>query len=303
MLRDGQIIESGSHRDLLTSNGAFAAMWAEQISADDESQDVKDIIAESSKRAESAIDHTEQINLPITDSPPPVVHQTIPVDEEILADPGKGKAVEAETTEVTAEPEIQTEPVNEATFADAISSDPEPVEAKAPSEKTPSVKETPPTQITFPGQIAFPGSTGPEDDSSMRRGTSFDGPSPTPGVTFEAGVNPSRSETPDPDFKEPKKKLMSSQNFQRLARRISIGNRKQSSGTTTPAGSPPPMQRESSIASIVFGRSSREATREGGGSRGEEGSVTASASASVKEDTKEEKKRSRKDSKAKISKK
>lgn len=51
-----------------------------------------------------------------------------------------------------------------------------------------------------------------------------------PNVTFGTGVNspPSRTGTPDPE-NEPKRKRISSQNFQRLARRLSLTTRRQGS--------------------------------------------------------------------------
>ena len=36
MLKDGEIIESGSHKSLLAADGVFAAMWAEQVSTENE---------------------------------------------------------------------------------------------------------------------------------------------------------------------------------------------------------------------------------------------------------------------------
>ncbi|KAG2099651.1 P-glycoprotein, partial [Suillus cothurnatus] len=33
VLKDGRIVEQGSHRELLELNGLFASMWADQISA------------------------------------------------------------------------------------------------------------------------------------------------------------------------------------------------------------------------------------------------------------------------------
>ncbi|KIJ23460.1 hypothetical protein M422DRAFT_39595 [Sphaerobolus stellatus SS14] len=38
VLKEGQIVESGSFRELLTANGVFASMWADQVSADEEAQ-------------------------------------------------------------------------------------------------------------------------------------------------------------------------------------------------------------------------------------------------------------------------
>jgi ATP-binding cassette subfamily B (MDR/TAP) protein 6 len=36
VLKDGRIVEWGSHRELLELNGLFASMWADQISASED---------------------------------------------------------------------------------------------------------------------------------------------------------------------------------------------------------------------------------------------------------------------------
>ena len=70
-----------------------------------------------------------------------------------------------------------------------------------------------PTSDSAP--IAFPTSTSDETASQKA-------PSTTPGITFAQRVpNPERTGTPDPES-ETKRKRTSSQNFQRLARRISV---------------------------------------------------------------------------------
>jgi tetratricopeptide (TPR) repeat protein len=80
--------------------------------------------------------------------------------------------------------------------------------------------------VAFPTTGASPGSgdAEPRDTPSIANGSRPQ----TPGVTSEPQSPPSRNETPDPDA-EPKRKRVASQNFQRLARRISIGTRRSSS--------------------------------------------------------------------------
>src|SRR5260221_4790015 len=79
--------------------------------------------------------------------------------------------------------------------------------------------------VVFPtsdsGPVAFPGST--SDEAASQKAPSV---TQTPGITFAQEVGtPERTGTPDPES-ETKRKLISSQNFQRLARRISITTRR-----------------------------------------------------------------------------
>lgn len=53
------------------------------------------------------------------------------------------------------------------------------------------------------------------------------------GVTFDPSANPSRTGTPDPES-EPKRKRISSQNFQRFARKLTLTTRRQSSTASNP---------------------------------------------------------------------
>jgi len=69
--------------------------------------------------------------------------------------------------------------------------------------------------------VAFPGST--SDEAASQKDPSV---TQTPGITFAQEIGtPERSGTPDPES-ETKRKRISSQNFQRLARRISITTRR-----------------------------------------------------------------------------
>jgi len=79
--------------------------------------------------------------------------------------------------------------------------------------------------VAFPtsdsGPVAFPGSTSSEAASQKDPSVTQ-----TPGITFAPEVGtPERTGTPDPET-ETKRKRISSQNFQRLARRISITTRR-----------------------------------------------------------------------------
>lgn len=78
------------------------------------------------------------------------------------------------------------------------------------------------------GIVAFP-TSGDDQSSVVSPETPQDTPAPAPqAVTFDDSVHSSRVGSPDPDS-EPKRKMISSQNFQRLARRISVSGRRQGS--------------------------------------------------------------------------
>lgn len=90
-----------------------------------------------------------------------------------------------------------------------------------------------PVAVAFPtsdsGPVAFSGST--SDEAASQKDPSV---TQTPGITFaqEAGT-PERTGTPDPES-ETKRKRISSQNFQRLARRISVTTRRAGSVSGIP---------------------------------------------------------------------
>jgi hypothetical protein len=84
-----------------------------------------------------------------------------------------------------------------------------------------------PTSDSAP--VAFPGSGSDETASQKAPSTTQ-----TPGITFAQEVGtPERTGTPDPES-ETKRKRISSQNFQRLARRISITTRRAGSVSGIP---------------------------------------------------------------------
>ncbi len=89
------------------------------------------------------------------------------------------------------------------------------------------------TPVAFPtsdsAPVAFPSSTSDETASQKAPSTAQ-----APGITFAKGVStPERTATPDPET-ETKRKRISSQNFQRLARRISVTTRRAGSVSGIP---------------------------------------------------------------------
>ncbi|KAF9467267.1 hypothetical protein BDZ94DRAFT_1287702 [Collybia nuda] len=249
VLKDGQIIEQGSHKELVAFDGVFASMWAEQVSATD---DPAPSIEDSMKGELSGY---------VLDEPNPPVqeHSALPAAESSdLAGPSP-------VTFPSSEPEELDIPAAKQSTSDH----PSEVPASLP---TPFVEEP----------LAFPTSN---DTSAQPTPDRVATPIPAV-VTFGESVNspPSRTGTPDPDS-EPKRKRISSQNFQRLARRMSLTTRKQGS-------------------SIIPGlkRDSPRVSTDEGSTRGDAGTRNESPAGSIKNDAdksklkKEKKDKSRKGS-------
>jgi hypothetical protein len=199
VLKDGRIIEQGSHGELLAQDGVFATMWADQISA-------------SGDTAASVEDQA--------------VKEAVAGDPADQAEPAADAAVEDDAQRERAASSLfvdKSEATPAAPESTADTGDMPPVPSKEP-EAVPADESVPPAALAFPTA---------EDTT---RPTSERIPSQSGGgVTFEDSVNapPSRSGTPDPEA-EPKRKRISSQNLQRIARKISLTTRRQGSGTVIP---------------------------------------------------------------------
>lgn len=103
-----------------------------------------------------------------------------------------------------------------------------------PSTNEASGSDATPKPFAFPtsdaAPIAFPTGTSSDEAASQKAPSTAQ----APGITFAPEVGtPERSGTPDPDA-EPKRKRISSQNFQRLARRLSVGTRRAGSISNIP---------------------------------------------------------------------
>lgn len=272
MLKDGQIHEQGNFKELIALDGIFASMWADQVSSND---DAAHSIAASSVKKEMS---------------------GYIVDADVAA------AAEevAQRTEDTEQASISAEAVNTTSDLVDISDmpvSPTPVPATSNlafpvsfptsedvddghvEEPVPEAVVQSPPAASAP--VAFP--TSGDTESEIQReetSTPVSVPSPTPtpaapGVTFGASVNspPSRTETPDPDG-EGKRKRIGSQNFQRLARRISLTTRRQSSGTSI-LPNLPGFRRDQSSPKVSVDEGSRaESSAAGTASASPAGSVT-----------------------------
>ncbi|KAF8908803.1 hypothetical protein CPB85DRAFT_1435915 [Mucidula mucida] len=233
VLKDGQIVEQGSHKELLALDGIFASMWADQVSANEDpvssSEDVK------TEMAPYSVDFA------------PLGASTASVHDIPGAPASESSAHVLESPELAAGEEGPEVPPKE--HSDSV-----PISFPVSDDKS---EVAAPALTANDAPVAFPDRQ-PQSPKSLPQ---------SPGVTFDTGANlPSRSGTPDPES-EPKRKRISSQNFQRLARRISITTR-----------------RQGSVSSIIPGlkrESPRVSADESSGSVRGEGSVKDSPTPSV----------------------
>ncbi|KAF9516641.1 hypothetical protein BS47DRAFT_1483796 [Hydnum rufescens UP504] len=326
VLKDGEVVESGAHRDLVAANGLFAAMWAEQVTADSQSQIVD--FNQSTKEAASGYTVLElPASVPLDFTEQPVGHEAIfpssePQQQSILAPgpvypPASFQDLEVDNVEESQEKVTEVNdaaPVSDRDAEDVTTpvgpSESGPSHAPVVTSSLPEETGAPPAPVAFPSSdppIVFPSSDAPiafpSDDVSTREvvdapspefeapGDSEDAGAPTSPVTpaLPTGVTFSQTESPRSGTPEPgdstKRKRISSQNFQRLARRISIGGRKATqqaadavravtmSKDKEPARGGSPAPKESLVSKMGFGRAS--SSRDDASSRGEGGSGSA----------------------------
>jgi ATP-binding cassette subfamily B (MDR/TAP) protein 6 len=229
VLKDGHIHEQGNFKELMELDGLFASMWADQVSGtDDQPPSVSG--ASIRKKAsgysvgvpgsvEEANKNTQEVSEP--------VEELLPT--QTFSEPdSSGNMADVQHSDLV---------TSQLTFSGPGSAQEEQFEFPAPIDvpdhhevtQTTEVPIQSPTLISAP--IAFPSSE--VNPPVIPKDESVTIPAPTLAVTFGASVNspPSRTGTPDPES-EPKRKRISSQNFQRLARRISLTTRRQSSSSS-----------------------------------------------------------------------
>lgn len=291
VLKDGQIVEQGNHTELLAQNGVFASMWADQVSSSDPISRKSSFVKEEPSAVDNvsgqAMDAAEQA----------LESQDLGVDQASLhPEEQASRSKAASFKEAAKEASIKGEGSSAKVDSPVVafpSSDPvdeEPAETHS-STMNGGVSFPAATPVAA-APIAFPAS---DSASVIQREPSVASPTPDAassppavptGVTFEDSTSP-RNGTPDPET-EPKRKRTASQNFQRLARRISINTRREGSFASIIPG----LRRDKSDA----GSTPRVSADEG--SRGEGSSVTAvmtdSPAPSVKEEDKKLRKKDKK---------
>ena len=208
------MIERGSHAELLASNGTFAEMWNDQVSASDAASTV-------AKRQSVVAGYDAEQDTTAQD----------------VAESGDAAEYEANHTGVGANIKLAENSPNAPADFPTNDHDQEGEEVPAKPKRESVAKREPsqPATVTFPGS----GDTESRNTPSIANGSRPQ----SPGVTFEPQSPPPRNETPDPDA-EPRRKRTASQNFQRLGRRISIGTRRAGSALAIPIQNIPGFKRE-----------------------------------------------------------
>ncbi|KAI0915776.1 hypothetical protein AcW1_003720 [Taiwanofungus camphoratus] len=320
VLKDGQIVEQGTHSELLALNGIFANMWAAQI------QGTEDAASSHSHQKEHISGYSvEEPSLKVeADSAQeelPVVVDTVAQDVSTL-DAHEVVAAELSQAEENAAAEIVQEQVVEEAPTEVAagaavafpSSDPE--TASAPTEIEPGIEDSvavisdPSSAVAFPssdgqatpdanggtpvafpaadspGPIAFPGSS---DDLASQHGVSTPQTPQTAGVTFQDTQTPPRAGTPNPETEGKRKRTLSTQGIQRLARRISTTRRQESSSSIP------------KMAGIFSGlkREGTSASKDDNSSRDARESPTASVSSEIGKAKSKKKEKEKKDTKRK----
>ncbi|KXN93386.1 hypothetical protein AN958_00310 [Leucoagaricus sp. SymC.cos] len=238
-------------------------MWADQVSA---TEDPAISLAAGSIGKATQPEHTKSSEA-VAEETIPAAEQLAPPHQDeayVVATPEQLSTIDLPVVDTITQKDNTAEPVPEVVAFPSSASQDDTVDDKAIESKSTSEPAVGDTSTP----LAFPSS---ELEPSEPQGTET---RPTPAVTFGSDVNPSRTGTPDPDS-EPKRKRISSQNFQRLARRISITARRQSSSMIP---SIPGLKRDSPRVSVDEG--SRD---------------TDSATGSIKGDDKGKKKKDKKD--------
>lgn len=227
VLKDGQIAEQGTFKELLEADGVFATMWAEHVQqapapsgpdpsvagyeievADAEAISGSGVIAESPGAATASLPPAPSVRAPSLRAPTASIHA------ESVAPPVPTKDDNDPISFPTSDAEV--EPIPPAPVAFPTSDDKDkPAQAPAP--------------------VSFPASDDANSASSHPR-PAIPGHIHSASVTFDTSTTPPRASTPDPtgspkaEPTEGKRKRISSQNFQRMARRISLSTPRKGTG-------------------------------------------------------------------------
>ncbi|KAH9858534.1 hypothetical protein C2E23DRAFT_908588 [Lenzites betulinus] len=242
VLKDGRIVEQGTHGELLAQGGIFAAMWADQVSSTDE--------AVSAHRKSAVVAGFDVEGT--TESPAAIAEDLEAVPQVGTEEIAQDALADSETAVEATIPAESAAPVAFPSTDDAeeaVEAAPEPSAVAVPDAPAapvafPSSDDTAP--VSFPSSdaapLAFPSSDSPAplafpgspETGSQREGSVAER-AQTPGVTFQDTNTPERTGTPDPETDGRRRRTLSTQGIQRLARRISITTRRQGSSTSIPA--------------------------------------------------------------------
>ncbi|KIO04474.1 hypothetical protein M404DRAFT_550650 [Pisolithus tinctorius Marx 270] len=237
VLKDGRIVEQGAFDELLAENGIFTSMWAEYSQSTSAPAGPPPVGYDA-----EAVD-TEDVDRVVADSPRPVSASLRPVDSI------RAPSLRAPAASIHAEPTAPVVPPKDNVPVSFPTSDPEEEPATTPAPVAFPTSGDSSSQAPEP--VAFPVSDDARSVASQPR-PAVPGHVQGASVTFDTTTTPPRSGTPDPsgtpnDSTDGKRKRISSQNFQRLARRISLSTPRKGAGIPGIANIANVLKRDSSL--------------------------------------------------------
>ncbi|KAI1791257.1 hypothetical protein LXA43DRAFT_1011840 [Ganoderma leucocontextum] len=279
VLKDGRIVEQGTHAELLAQGGVFAEMWANQVSSSDGASahrksavvtgfDVETAPQDALMETRDGTTGTPQLGTEEVAQDPFADNEASAAPEEVVADVSSAPVAfpvafpASSDKELPAEPQVTSAEQDPDVPASALVAFPS-AEASAPvafpSADSAATPVAFPSSSSSPAPLAFP--TSPET-SSQREGSVAER---APGVTFRDAQTPERTGTPDPETDGKRRRTLSTQGIQRLARRISITTRRQGSATNIPSVSIPSIPSIAGSISAALKRqdTTRSSTDEG----------------------------------------
>ena len=313
VLKDGQLVESGPFKELVQADGPFASLWADHIGAGapvpGSSSATASGVAEgydlsnnNVQAIHGQIGEDSAAEAFVSDSPRAVTTSIRAASVRAPTASIRAPSIKPSTS-IKADSVAPSVPTKDFPAPVSFPSAPEEPESVAfftsPDAATPNVFPT----SSPPAPIAFPKT---DDSRSIDSGSQAHVRLPT-SITFDTTATPPRVSTPDPTGAsssspdaEGKRKRISSQNFQRLARRISLSTPKKG-GIPGLAGIAGVLRRDTSFKSSDKGdgeNGARESTDAAGGSSSAPESARNSGEISAeradKDKEREEKKRKRK---------
>ncbi|EKM54007.1 uncharacterized protein PHACADRAFT_257573 [Phanerochaete carnosa HHB-10118-sp] len=272
VLKEGQIVEQGTFGELLGKGGIFASMWADQISNEDGSSSVQAKMEPATgyavEDAEPAKDKAEEIEV-LAEEPlvvePDVQPVEIPATGDVLV---PEPPVEGELDTAAPDAEDEPKPAEESPAPVAFPISGSAIDLSEDGHSGHVLAASPDNSVAFPtdgdgaapAAVAFPGS----ENQSTPNTPALSGGSSTPGVTFQNIPTPERSGTPDEGSTNEgkRRRTLSTQGVQRLARRISISGKRQGSGSSLPAAILNSFKRESSSLARESSKDGKDAAKD-----------------------------------------
>ncbi|KAG9316420.1 hypothetical protein JVU11DRAFT_2454 [Chiua virens] len=221
VLKDGQLVETGPFKELVQAGGLFASLWANHVRASAPVPGSSSATASGvAEGYDVSIANAQSVDGQIDEAPPADSPRAVTAS---IRAPGASIRAPSIKPTVSTRADSVAPSVPTKDFALAVSF------PSARDEPEPIAFSVSPT----PAPIMFPKT---DDSRSIESGSQAHVRLPTT-ITFDTPITPPRVSTPDPTGASPpppetegKRKRISSQNFQRLARRISLSTPKKGVG-------------------------------------------------------------------------